>query len=390
MPTRVTPGGPIFGPDALSPGRGLADDRTAPLLVYPDVSNVGLRLAGQPTRYYVQPGRATIAPRSDTAELDFSMTSFVRHIPPRGTSDYAGGTAKFTTTTALPTSAQESIVEAIMSAAHDDLPGRIRPLFPYTNGDPTPELLTIPIVHTVAFCAIRKSEVERDPRGFSVQTDTAGSIEGQVRATFLASCGPVEAQEFEASLTTGIALPLIAGATLTEQFAIADSTLTIDLDIDTHGLHNAFADIASKEPAITAHAATAVIFQSIADGNTIRVEAARMGLEPLDPRTRQWVSQCEEVKSAVIEVVKDFFDVHPEPPGSAPPNDPPWWKLIFGTATPTLRSKPDMQLPRIHHTVPISGQVSADHTVECGFDELAAAAKVDSAAYLTRIDIGPG
>jgi len=66
------------------------------LRIYPDTRNSELRAARQPTQYYFQPTRATLAHRS-SRRLGLFVTAFVKRIPPTATVEYVGASCTFAT-----------------------------------------------------------------------------------------------------------------------------------------------------------------------------------------------------------------------------------------------------------------------------------------------------
>lgn len=337
MPT-ITPAGPIFGPDALT----LDIDGGNPLTtvnIYPDAHNVGLREAGQPSRFYLQSTDAVVAQRQQRDHLDFSMTALVKRVPAVGPADYAGGTCTLTTILAFQRASTEVIVDTLVSRRYDDPADRMLPLFACSAGDPRPELLPMPILRTSVSCTFSRHADGGDERGFSVQASSSGSIEPQGRTTLLLTCGSRETADIASSLRDGTIVPLVVDYLVAEQFSTGGSELTVDIELD-------------------------------ADGRRPRVTVAAADDTPMDDVLSLWISNCDQVRSAVSDLMT----------GGTGDSE---ISIASGSAQ-LIEQKPTRT------RLQLSGSISVDRTVGCSFAALADAARVSTAGYLTEINVGSG
>ncbi|MGH3380723.1 MAG: hypothetical protein ACRDP6_38910 [Actinoallomurus sp.] len=375
MPDSAFPAGPIFGPDSVVIEVRDGAGSTIAVPVRPDARNVELRAAGQPTQYYFQPTRVSLAQRQSSPEFDFSMTALVRYaLGPHP--EYIGGSCTLAVTLAVPDSVTAGIVDALMAHHHPDPPPRISALFNHRDGDPAPGLRMVPVTRSAISCVVGDPRTGTAP----IVVNAEGSIEAQGRNTFLVSCTPAVAEEIVTSLRDRTVPPFLVRNVLTEQFATGPATLTADLQVDVDKLYDAFS---AAMPGSVAENAD-VLYQAGMSADAVRVDPATGAqVDALNA----WLNDTDAIKEAVFGMVKDqLFDVGPD--GSAEPGapGPTWWDDVFGHAKVTLKQDHARTGVSLRHTVTLHGAVPAGHTVEGDLSELAGATKGELDKYLTVIE----
>ncbi|MEU7283648.1 hypothetical protein AB0A69_33515 [Streptomyces sp. NPDC045431] len=390
--------------------RGGPGDPAVDVRIRPDAHNTGLAAAGEPTRYYFEPPRVTVATRSGSSDLDFSATVMLQ-APVGPQPIYLGGSCTFACTATLPADAAARIVQKLADHDHPDPPARIASLFAHRNGGPAPELLMVPITANTVSCVVEHPPTGPGPLLMSVQGGPGGGIDIQARSSFLVSFSPAAAEAVVTNLRDAAAPPFLVRNVLTEQFDTGQATVVTDADIDIGKLHAVFAaTVPPEEPWPGGEAAGAAYRAAVATGAiTTRVTESRpadtshgtaptgTGTTPmvgpmlLDPAASAWISNTNELRKAVFRLAGgSLFDVTAAPapePGQGGRAAPAWWSAIFGDAQVTLRGEPPPGSVHLSERLITHGAVTMEHMVEGGLTEVAEAARTELDKYLTVIAV---
>lgn len=387
MPGIAFPAGPVFGPDSVvidAADTGSSID----VHIYPDAHNVELKAAGQPTQYYFQPARISLARRQNSPDVDFSMTALVKHAPGGPHLEYIGGSCTFTTTLALPDAAAARIIDKLISHDHPDPAARIAKLFNYRRGDPAPGLRMVPITRSAVSCVIEHPRTGTDPIFMSAQHSPDGSIEAQGRNSFLVSCTPAAAEDIATNLRDGTAPPFMIRNVLTEQFDTGPTTLVAQLEVDVDKLYEAFSAVVPPGTPLLGKAAADAIHQAAASVAAIHVDFTEAGAR-VDSPVAAFLKHTDILEEAIFAMVKEqLFDTGPGENLDHGEPEPTWWDEVFGNSTVTLKTDHARTGVVLRKTVTLHGAVLVEQAVEGYLDELAAAAKAELDTYLTVVDIG--
>ncbi|AWZ04231.1 MULTISPECIES: hypothetical protein [unclassified Streptomyces] len=395
MPDSVFPAGPVFGPDSLviDIDDGGPADSAVGVRIRPDAHNTGLAAAGEPTRYYFEPPRMTVATRSGSTDLDFSATVMLK-APVGPHPEYIGGSCTFSCTAALPDGAAARIVEKLADHDHPDPPARIAPLFAHRDGGPAPELLMVPITANTVSCVVEHPPTGPGPLLMSVQGGAGGGIDIQARSSFLVSFSPAAAEAVVTNLRDAAAPPFLVRNVLTEQFDTGQAIVHTDVDIDIEKLHEVFAAaVPPGESWPGGDAAGAAYRAAVAVGavRTHVTETRPAGTVLVDPSVGAWLSDTDELRKAVFRMAREsLFDVTAATAPQAGQDEPPapgWWAEVFGDARVTLKSDPPTGSVHLQESLITHGTVTVEHTIEGGLAEVAAAARTQLDKYLTVIAI---
>ncbi|SED98636.1 hypothetical protein [Streptomyces sp. TLI_105] len=403
MSDNAFPAGPVFGPDSLviDVDGGGPGGPAVSVHVRPDTQNAGLAAAGEPTRYYFEPPRVTVAKRSGSTDLDFSATVMLQApVGPQPT--YLGGSCTFACTAALPDGVTARIVEKLANHDHPDPPARIASLFTHRDGGPEPELLMVPITANTVSCVVEHPTTGPGPLLMSVQGGPGGGIDIQARSSFLVSFSPAAAEAVVTNLRDAAAPPFLVRNVLTEQFDTGQATVFTDTDIDVEKLHDVFgAAVPPGEPWPGGDAAGAAYRAALVTGavTTHVTEShpagtgptATVGPVPPDPLVSIWLSDTDELRKVVFRMARDsLFDVTaaaaPETGQGGRPA-PAWWSEVFGDARVTLKSERPTGGVHLRERLTTHGTVTAEHAIEGGLAEVAEAARTQLDKYLTVIAI---
>ncbi|MFD7993408.1 hypothetical protein [Streptomyces mexicanus] len=436
MPDSVFPAGPVFGPDSLviDVDGGGPGDPSVGVHIRPDAQNAALAAAGEPTRYYFEPPRVTVATRPGSTDLDFSATVLLQ-APVGPHPEYLGGSCTFSCTAALPRGATTLIVEKLAAHDHPDPPARIASLFAHRPGDRDPELLMVPITGSAVSCVVEHPPSGPAPLVMSVQGGPGGGIDVQARSSFLVSFSPAAAEAVATNLRDATAPPFLIRNVLTEQFDTGPARLIADVDVDMEKLHEAFAAAlppgepwpggdtagAAYRAAVAAGAVRTQVSETHPSATGTAPGPAGTGASPtptptptgtgggpgtappgtgttptadavfLDPAVHAWLSDADELRKAVFRMARDpLFDVTaataPQP-GEGGRTTPAWWAEVFGDARVTLRTEPATGSVRLRERLTMHGTVTAEQTIEGGLAEVAAAARTQLDKYLTVIAV---
>ncbi|MEU6985986.1 hypothetical protein ABZ946_21530 [Streptomyces sp. NPDC046324] len=392
MPGSVIPTGPIFGPDSLviTVDSGTEAASRIGVRIWPDAVNTDLARSGEPTRFYFQPPRVTIATRPGTTDLEFSATAMVQS-PVGPHPQYLGGSCTFSCTVALPADVQARIVEKLANHDHPDPPTRIAHLFTHRRGDPDPELLMVPITGSAVSCVIKQPRNGSGPLLMSVQGGPGGGIDAQASSSFLVSFSPAAAEAVVTNLREASAPPFVVRNVLTEQFDTGPTALTATLDIDVEQLHEVFrAAVPPGEPWPDGDAADTA-YRSAVTAGAVRTGLTESGGGPLDPSLATWLGSTDDLRTAVFVMVRERLfevadaEVHPTGGTRSEAAAPGWWSAVFGDARMTLKREPAAGSVRLRDAVTLHGAVSAERTVEGDLAEVAAAARHHLDTYLNVI-----
>ncbi|MFE0648499.1 hypothetical protein ACFVZH_07925 [Streptomyces sp. NPDC059534] len=403
MAGNVLPAGPIFGPDSLVIDVDGDGSGSPPLGVpiRPDARNAELAAAHEPTRYYFQPPRVTVATRLGSSDLDFSATVTVEApVTPHPT--YLGGSCTFSCTAALPDGAEARIVDKLAHQDHPEPPARIAPLFVHRHENPAPELLMAPITGSAVSCVIEDPPTGPGPLVMSVQGGPSGGIDIQARSSFLVSFSPAAAESVVTNLRDASAPPFVIRNVLTQQFDTGAASVIADVVVAMDKLHAVLAaTVPPGEPwpggdaAITAYrsaVATGAVRTSMSETTGT---GAPVGLA--DPSVLAWLVDTDELRKAVFLMAKnELFDVladtapHGAIPQAGQPTAPPapvWWTDVFGDTHVTLKREPSTAGVNLEQILALRGTVTAEQTIEGGLAEVAAAARTQLSTYLAVIAI---
>lgn len=388
MPDIAYPAGPIFGPDSVVVGVRDDTGSSANIHVYPDARNTELRVAGQPTQYYFQPARASLARRQNSPDLDFSMTALVKHVPGSPRLEYIGGSSTFAVTLSLPDAVDTGIIDNLMNHDHPDPPARIGALFNYRRGDPTPGLRMVPVTRSAVSCVVEDPRSGTAPILINAQHSVTGSIETQGRNTFLVSCTPAAAEEIVTNLRNGAAPPFVIRNTLTEQFDTGPTTIAVDLKVDVDKLYEAFSAAMPPGGPLAGDATADAIYQAGISVDAVHTELTASTGVPVDSQVKAWMDGTDAIKKTVFGMVREqLFDFSPNESVEQGRSYPAWWDDVFGSSTVTLKSAHARTGVLLRHTVTLRGAVSAEQTVEGDLKELTGVIRAELDKYLTVIDV---
>jgi hypothetical protein len=385
MPDTVLPAGPFFGPDSVVIDAG--DEQTSGIGIYPDAHNTQLRAADQPTRYYFQPARISLAQRHGSADLDFSMTALVQHAAGGLPLSYIGGSCTFASTFALPDAVNTGIVHKLMIHDHPDPPARIRALFNYWRGDPVLSLRMVPVTRSAVSCVVGHPGTA--PIFMNVQHSTTGSIELQGNNTFLVSCTPAAAEEVVTDLRDGAAPPFVVRNVLTEQFDTGSTTLIADLEVDVDELYEAFSEVMPSGGPPAGAGTADVVYQTGISVGAIRADFTEATGGRADSRLKAWMNNTDVIKKTVFDMVKEqLFDLSPNESTEQSRSGPTWWGDVFGDSKVSLKNDIARTGMSQRRTVTLHGALSVERTVEGNLNELITVDKSELDKYLTVVDVG--
>ncbi|MEU4576338.1 hypothetical protein [Nonomuraea sp. NPDC023979] len=362
MPERPSPAGPIFGPDTVVVE---VDGPTGGVHVRPDAGNPALRAAGLPARYYVQPARMALARRQASPDLDFSASVLVKGAP--GTPEYVGGSCTFGVALALPPPALEIVTRKLAHHDHPDPAPRIAELFERGAKEPAPSLTPVQVTRSVLSCVIEGEP----PLVMTAQHGATGSVEAQGHNTFLVSFTPAAAEAVVRNLRDGAAPPFTIRNRLTEQFTTGPAVLTARVDVDADKLYDLLRDAAGPGGALPEDVALDAVHTAALARGAVTTRITDAGHGSLDARTTRWLGETDEIKAAVLGLVRqELFD------------------LGGGPGTATLKRDHPRTGTALSQVVTLHGPVSAARTVEGDLQELASAARTDLGKYLVVVDAG--
>ncbi|CAM5244292.1 hypothetical protein STANM309S_05180 [Streptomyces tanashiensis] len=398
MPDSVFPAGPVFGPDSLviDIDGGAPGDAAVGVHIRPDALNAGLAAAGQPTRYYFQPPRVTVATRSGSSDLDFSATAMVR-APVTPQPEYLGGSCTFACTAALPDGAEARIVQKLTDHDHADPPARIASLFAHGPGSPAPELVMVPITANAVSCVVEHPPSGPGPLLMSVQGGSGGGIDIQTRSSFLVSFSPAAAEAVVTNLRDAAAPPFLVRNVLTEQFDTGRATITTEVDVDIEKLHGVFAAAVPPGEPWPGDGAAAAAYRAALTAGAVRTHVtgtgptSTVGPVLLGSSVTAWLSDTDELRKVVFSLAKgslfDVTDADAPQAGQGAPPAPAWWTEVFGDARVTLKNEAPTGGVHLQQVLITQGTVTVERTIEGGLAEVAAAARTELDKYLTVIAI---